>query len=228
MQVVHFWLLIGSNTGTLPTAADSSNCNIQTIRNPLFVPNQSHPLIPPLSRKNPNYSSNPSKPQRQYEKSVNFSSLSSPESPEDHERIVLSSTTKKCPPLPTNKDENELGEAENEQDSDNRNIIHDDDNDRREKVGLECSSGRKLQEKHQEQSCGVIRQSPQRRVVRKHHRSSRRSRDIISQLSIPASVPPTITFHSGGVGDIQVRMKNICSHLTLEKIVVFILFQENS
>ncbi|CAL8130708.1 unnamed protein product [Orchesella dallaii] len=201
---------IGSNV-ILPNAADSNNCNIQTIQNPLFVPNQSYSPIPLVARKNPNYTRNPSRPHQTFEKCVNFSSLSSPESPEDQERLAIS-INRKCPPHPpSNKDEK--ADGENGEDSDNRDIIHDDDNDRREKVGLERSSGRKLQEKRQEQSCGVIRQSPQRKVVRKHHRSSRRSRDIITQLSTPPFMPPTITSHSEANGDIQDREHRNNAHL---------------
>lgn len=205
MKTIHHVVLgftIDGNKTTLAvtTAADSSNCNIESLHNPLN--HDGYTSSPVLSTNaDMKYEGGSRNVIKQHlDKSIDFSPLSSPDSPEDNNegQLSLMSTAVvggKCD-SEHSADEEDYGDAERaaltavdrgHDDNDRRcykGVYDDGGDDRRvrgktEVVGLDCgrSSGRKSsqqpQQLQQEQN-EVLKQSPQqhRRQVRRHRRNN--------------------------------------------------------
>lgn len=214
-------------TITATTAADSSNCNIESLHNPL-----NSGLLSSHHKEGKYDRSTRAIIKHHPDKSIDFSPLSSPESPEDNNEgplSLLSATANiKCG---ASVEDEEEGDDDHEQGLvvlqeteaySNDNLHYNDsevDGDRRgraEKVELlegvgGRSSGRKLQQhqqqqQHHQQIMLNHEHSPQqhRRQVRRHRRNNskngmkNRDNNFISQVT--SSLPPQMiaSFSAGG------------------------------
>lgn len=222
-----FFITDGHKTTiTATTAADSSNCNIESLHNPL-----NSGLLSSHQKEGKYDRSTRAIIKHHPDKSIDFSPLSSPESPEDNNEgplSLLSETTNiKCGASVEDEEEEDdehdqgLVVVQGKEAYCNDNLHYADsevDGDRRgrgEKTELlggsgGRSTGRKLQQHQQQHHQQIIlnhEHSPQqhRRQVRRHRRNNskngmrNRDNNFISQVN-SSSLPPQMiaSFSAGG------------------------------